>query len=62
MAKQLICPLAFNRNQNTMCLEENCAFWVKKGVMETKENPEKTIRVHEPIGACAVRVIAERRV
>jgi len=55
MAKQLICPI-----NKCACVEENCAWWVEKGFIETKQFPKEKMTTHSPEGCCALKAIAWR--
>jgi hypothetical protein len=55
---QLICPI--RDVGKALCLEENCALWIKGGSIATRENKEEGIRIHEPVGCCALRRIGEK--
>jgi len=56
--KQLICPMAFNRKSDMVCLEENCAWWVEKGTIETAKTDAGMMTTHTPTGCCAVKAMA----
>ncbi len=48
-----ICPL-----RNSACLEENCAWWIRKGQIEEKISRNKQLKLYEHVGCCAIKVIA----
>ena len=58
MPKQMICPLAFPRNASQFCLEENCGWWLPKGMIDKKtEGVDKSMTIYSPEGCYAVKAI-----
>ena len=58
--KQKICPMTLVNSSGKFCIEERCILWIEKGTYEMKENAEKTLRIHEPVGCCALMKVGER--
>ena len=58
MSLQLICPL----RDSKPCLEENCAIWVDKGILDKEvTGVDNSMTSYIPTGACAVKVLALKR-